>query len=291
MLFGGAFGDPEAWDRPVSDLVQFHLPANAEPGRYLFVIKARREYLGESSLVTTQLEISVGSGSPDPSRWVGGCKECHTDDLQLGAVLHANEDPRSCDICHAPLGFEPDNLLAFRVHYVHFFSHRYGASKTDCQRCHLTLRSIERQSYLACLGCHLTYHGGAEVHGLYERCADIVYCHPDHNVPDLEHFDPLPPPGSGRGSEDADLRRLHASSGSIAIPYRMRSAGVVRVGVFDVRGRQVARIDDGVVRDAGEHRVRWDGRKLDGRPAASGIYFVRIETPTEVIRSRVRLIR
>jgi hypothetical protein len=28
--------------------------------------------------------------------------------------------------------------------------------------------------------------------------------------------------------------------------------------------------------DAGEHEVLWDGRSAEGRPAASGVYFVRL---------------
>jgi hypothetical protein len=46
----------------------------------------------------------------------------------------------------------------------------------------------------------------------------------------------------------------------------------VKLSVFDVTGRLVRRLEEGVV-PAGEHAARWDGRAADGSVAASGIYF------------------
>jgi hypothetical protein len=53
-----------------------------------------------------------------------------------------------------------------------------------------------------------------------------------------------------------------------------RTSGVpVSLRIFDVQGRQVARLVDGV-RSPGPARVSWNGTYGDGRPAPSGIYFV-----------------
>jgi len=52
--------------------------------------------------------------------------------------------------------------------------------------------------------------------------------------------------------------------------------GPARVRVFDVRGRTVATVHDGVL-PAGRHTVRWDGRTGRGAPAAAGVYFVRMD--------------
>ena len=63
----------------------------------------------------------------------------------------------------------------------------------------------------------------------------------------------------------------------------------VRVAVFDVTGRRVRTLLD-ADRDADRYRITWDGRNDDGRPLASGVYFVRYEAgPAEIVRRVVRL--
>jgi hypothetical protein len=286
ILFGGAFGDSSVWDAPISDILTFHIPPDAEPGEYIFVIKARREYLGESALTTVERRLRVGAGSVPEEVWVGGCERCHTGALALGELLHANGDPSSCDLCHAPLEFEPDNMLVYRMHYVHYFSNRYPADKAACTQCHRTPQSIERQSLLACLSCHLEYHGGAEHFGTYGRCADAVLCHPDHNFPGAEMFEPLPPPGA-----EILFPRPNPANPQVLIPYRLAAPGRVRVRVLDVQGRIVARLFDGVVPSPGPRVVEWNGATQRGRPAPSGIYFVTIDTPSGALRHRVQIIR
>jgi hypothetical protein len=286
VLFGGAFGDSAAWEAPVSDTLTFHVPSDAEPGEYIFVIKARREYLGESALATAERRLRVGTGSVPDEAWVGGCERCHAGALALGDLLHGNGDPPTCDLCHAPLEFEPDNMLAYRAHYVHYFSNRYPADKAACTECHRTPRSIERQSLLACLSCHLEYHGGAEHFGTYGRCADLVLCHPDHNFPSAETFVPLPPPGA------ETLRpRPNPANPRVSVPFRLAAPGRVRIRVLDVQGRVVARLFDGVVPSPGPRVVEWGGATEAGRPAPSGVYFVVIDTSSGAIRHRVQIIR
>ena len=51
--------------------------------------------------------------------------------------------------------------------------------------------------------------------------------------------------------------------------------GLVRVEIFDARGRLIDVVHDGHL-EAGRHAVTWDGRHGDGRPAPSGVYFARI---------------
>ncbi|MEK7316238.1 MAG: FG-GAP-like repeat-containing protein, partial [Candidatus Eisenbacteria bacterium] len=64
------------------------------------------------------------------------------------------------------------------------------------------------------------------------------------------------------------------------ISFETKTAGRVRVMVIDVQGRTVARLHDSANAAAGIHRIALrPGRKL-----ASGIYFVRVETP-EGVRS------
>jgi hypothetical protein len=63
---------------------------------------------------------------------------------------------------------------------------------------------------------------------------------------------------------------------STTISFTLPQAGVVKIGVFDVLGREVNGMKDGHVRamslQAGPHNVAFDGSGL-----ASGVYFVRME--------------
>jgi choice-of-anchor B domain-containing protein len=64
--------------------------------------------------------------------------------------------------------------------------------------------------------------------------------------------------------------------------------GHVEAVIFDVAGRRVARIQDGVL-EAGRHRLRWGGRLKDGRFAPAGVYFLKLTT-REGERSRKILV-
>lgn len=53
----------------------------------------------------------------------------------------------------------------------------------------------------------------------------------------------------------------------------------VTAAVWSVSGERVRTLADGVTLPAGEHSLRWDGRNAGGQSVASGVYFVRVETP------------
>jgi hypothetical protein len=57
------------------------------------------------------------------------------------------------------------------------------------------------------------------------------------------------------------------------VEFETVTAGAVRLEVLDLRGRVVARLEDGVL-PAGLHRRVWDGRAATGTDAPSGMYFV-----------------
>jgi photosystem II stability/assembly factor-like uncharacterized protein len=71
---------------------------------------------------------------------------------------------------------------------------------------------------------------------------------------------------------------------------RLRFDGVVepgaRVDVFDPSGRRIRGIPVG----PGARTLVWDGRLSDGRPAPSGIYFIRIENGRQTLTRRVTLV-
>jgi hypothetical protein len=63
------------------------------------------------------------------------------------------------------------------------------------------------------------------------------------------------------------------------------TAGSVRIVVYDVQGRQVVRVLDGV-RPAGWETVRWDVGAL-----AAGVYLVRVEAGGESRTQTVTVVR
>ncbi len=61
----------------------------------------------------------------------------------------------------------------------------------------------------------------------------------------------------------------------ISVDLTLPWAGVTRVSVLDVLGRQVAQLGSGDFA-AGNHHIRWSGRGLGGEPLAAGVYFLRV---------------
>jgi aminopeptidase N len=73
---------------------------------------------------------------------------------------------------------------------------------------------------------------------------------------------------------------------TIRIPGRVHGA----LRIYDVLGRRVATIVDGTL-DAGSLTVRWEGKDDSGTPAASGVYFARLETASTTAVRGLLLIR
>jgi poly-gamma-glutamate capsule biosynthesis protein CapA/YwtB (metallophosphatase superfamily) len=102
--------------------------------------------------------------------------------------------------------------------------------------------------------------------------------------------DPLATAGNAGGRPFPGLADLRAPSpnpfgASTWIEYRLSGRARVRLDVFDVTGRRVARLVD-EERPEGAHRVSWDGRS-----AASGLYFVRLEAAGAVRTRKVIVLR
>jgi hypothetical protein len=65
------------------------------------------------------------------------------------------------------------------------------------------------------------------------------------------------------------------------IAFSIPATERVRVSIFDVRGRLVRTLVDGVL-DAGRHDLPWDGTDRAGESVASGVYFYRLKAGTSV---------
>lgn len=61
------------------------------------------------------------------------------------------------------------------------------------------------------------------------------------------------------------------------VSYTLPSRGLVTLAVYDSRGARVATLVNNAMRDAGVHKVEWDGRASDGVAVSSGVYFAKIE--------------
>jgi hypothetical protein len=70
--------------------------------------------------------------------------------------------------------------------------------------------------------------------------------------------------------------RPNPAPGSVEVAFSLPEAGRASLEVLDVRGRVVRALSSGVF-PAGTHRTTWDGNDGQGRPAAAGLYFVRMQ--------------
>ncbi len=109
-------------------------------------------------------------------------------------------------------------------------------------------------------------------------------------------------PGSGggddeRGAEDAEIRRVMLAApepnpgrGGFIIRFELGQSERAELAVYNVTGRQVAVLHDGLTAP-GPHMVRWDpGANGTARPSP-GLYFVRLETELEIHTVKLVLIR
>jgi hypothetical protein len=115
------------------------------------------------------------------------------------------------------------------------------------------------------------------------------------------------PPNGGRGlNGDADdVHSLDAGSLTAGLALRVgpnpttsaTNVGFaiaeeteVSVSVYDASGRQVRVLAQGR-RTAGEHVLVWDGRNGNGQDVDSGVYFIRLSTPTGADEAKVSVLR
>lgn len=136
LVFGG-FQDASLWNVPVTDVLTFTLPADAQPGTYVAAIKARREFAGEALNRGASAEIQVGQPAVTAFSPKTACVNCHAEERKsLSTLLHGFYEPATCFGCHTSLGIEFDNALDIRVHTIHSRSNRFPANVENCALCH-----------------------------------------------------------------------------------------------------------------------------------------------------------
>lgn len=82
--------------------------------------------------------------------------------------------------------------------------------------------------------------------------------------------------------------RPNPSAGRTSLRYTLPNSGHVSLAIFDVRGRRVATLFDGIQTEGG-HDLVWTGLDGQGRPLGNGVYFMSLEYGGEVRTSKIVL--
>jgi hypothetical protein len=78
--------------------------------------------------------------------------------------------------------------------------------------------------------------------------------------------------------------------GTTALVFALPHAGTVSLDIFDVTGRRVTNLQNGVL-PAGRYKRLWDGTGLNGVRRESGVYFARLTTKDGARTQRIELLR
>lgn len=74
------------------------------------------------------------------------------------------------------------------------------------------------------------------------------------------------------------------------IQFALPDQDRIRLQIFDVMGRMVITLWNGQA-DPGYHRVNWNGLNSQGVPVASGVYFYRLQSGSQVLSKKMILLR
>jgi hypothetical protein len=99
---------------------------------------------------------------------------------------------------------------------------------------------------------------------------------------------------AGQPDEDAtgltlDPRLPSPACGPLQLGYTLGRGEAVRLQIVDVAGRPVCELVNDR-QEAGHHEIAWTGRDDRGRPAGSGIYWVRLQGGQEIRTRKILLL-
>jgi hypothetical protein len=84
--------------------------------------------------------------------------------------------------------------------------------------------------------------------------------------------------------------RPRQSNEALNIVFEISQTMPVRAAVYDLTGREVARLSDGEILNPGRHILQWSGRDANNAPAAAGAYFYRLQAGQQVHTAKVLLL-
>ena len=85
------------------------------------------------------------------------------------------------------------------------------------------------------------------------------------------------------------LASANPGRGGATLRYSLPQAGVVRLVIYDLAGREVRVLANGRL-EADDYRARWDGRNETGQRVSGGMYVVRLEAEGRALVRRVVLL-
>ncbi len=97
-------------------------------------------------------------------------------------------------------------------------------------------------------------------------------------------------PPSSNSSLRFETIRPNPARGEATVFFRLPETAPVKLSVYDVRGRLVARLMEGEQR-AGTHAVTWNGDAASGADAPAGVYFLRLEAGGERATRKMVILR
>jgi hypothetical protein len=77
---------------------------------------------------------------------------------------------------------------------------------------------------------------------------------------------------------------------STEIAFDLPTKSRVTLNVYNINGRQVVTLVDQVL-PAGHHSISWNGENASGSPAASGVYFYRLQAGEHVESRKMMLLK
>ena len=87
-----------------------------------------------------------------------------------------------------------------------------------------------------------------------------------------------------------DIDPAYRFNPETTLEYTLSSSDRVRITIYDARGSVVRRLVDEIM-PAGRHSVLWNGIDEAGRPASSGIYFVKMAAGSHVETRKIVLLK
>jgi hypothetical protein len=84
--------------------------------------------------------------------------------------------------------------------------------------------------------------------------------------------------------------RPQESPEGLNIVFEMSQVQPVYAAVYDLTGREVARLSHGEQLGPGRHILKWNGKGRSGEPLASGAYFYRLQAGVQTHTAKILLL-
>ncbi|MGH7454068.1 MAG: metallophosphoesterase, partial [bacterium] len=84
--------------------------------------------------------------------------------------------------------------------------------------------------------------------------------------------------------------RPRQSNEALNIVFEISQIMSVETAVYDLSGREVARLSGGELLNPGRHLLQWNGRDANNAPVAAGVYFCRLQAGPQVHTAKVLLL-